>query len=411
MHRYTSENILRRLRRRYKMTGSRVVVKVDSLTKTFKIPTEASSGIKQKLVNTLKGKRGYREFTPLKSVSFEIEEGDFFGIVGRNGSGKSTLLKTIANIYTPTSGSVGVNGTLVPFIELGVGFNPELTGRENVFLNGALLGFSRSEIENMYDEIVEFSEIGDFMDEKLKNYSSGMQVRLAFSIAIKAEGDILLLDEVLAVGDEAFQKKCFEYFEKLKQDKKTVILVTHDMSSVKRFCTKAILIENGSIKVQGSPDDIANQYTLDNLATDDKKSGSSISMTLSDPVTSLKIKPKVKHVLSRDDVLEFEVEYEHVNTSEKMYVGISILYNGVPIIEHGTIDAEPEYDDGKRVSYTYRLPLQRFTQGDFSVSAAVINEKTKSPIAFTTREGNFHFGIRNKGRQYGGILIERGEWS
>lgn len=240
--------------------SKQIAVKVERLTKTFKIPTEASNGIKQKLINLLKGKRGYREFTPLKDISFEIEKGDFFGIVGRNGSGKSTLLKSIANIYTPTKGGVHVNGTLVPFIELGVGFNPELTGRENVFLNGALLGFSHSEIEAMYDDIVEFAEIGDFMDERLKNYSSGMQVRLAFSIAIKAQGDILLLDEVLAVGDEAFQRKCYKYFAELKREKKTVIIVTHDMDSVQRFCNKAIMIDKGVIIESGSVKSVSERY-------------------------------------------------------------------------------------------------------------------------------------------------------
>lgn len=241
-------------------SSKQIAVKVDNLTKTFRIPTESSSGIKQKLINRMKGKKGYREFTPLKDISIEIEKGDFFGIVGRNGSGKSTLLKSIANIYTPTRGSVHVDGTLVPFIELGVGFNPELTGRENVFLNGALLGFSRSEMEAMYDEIVEFAEISDFMDEKLKNYSSGMQVRLAFSIAIRADADILLLDEVLAVGDEAFQRKCFNYFAQLKKEKKTVILVTHSMESVQQFCTKAIMIEKGEVIAAGNPAVVAQKY-------------------------------------------------------------------------------------------------------------------------------------------------------
>lgn len=246
------------------MPNTNIAVKVQDITKTFKIPLEASSGIKQKIINVFKGRKGYREFTPLNKVSFEINEGDFFGIVGRNGSGKSTLLKTIAGIYSPEEGAVTVKGTLVPFIELGVGFNPELSGRENVFLNGALLGFSHKEMEAMYDEIVDFAELHDFMEERLKNYSSGMQVRLAFSIAIQAQGDVLLLDEVLAVGDEAFQRKCFAYFEKLKRNKKTVILVTHDMSSVERFCNKAMMIEDGEIKVIGKPQKVAAAYSLSN---------------------------------------------------------------------------------------------------------------------------------------------------
>lgn len=242
------------------MADSDIAVKVKHLKKSFRIPLESSNGIKQKLINLLKGRKGYRDFSPLKDISFEINKGEFFGIVGRNGSGKSTLLKTIAGIYSPTKGTVDVNGSLVPFIELGVGFNPELTGRENVFLNGALLGFSHDEMKEMYDDIVSFAELEDFMDERLKNYSSGMQVRLAFSIAIRAQGDILLLDEVLAVGDEAFQKKCYQYFTELRKNNRTVILVTHDMDAVQRFCSKAIMIENGKIITKGNSADVAQAY-------------------------------------------------------------------------------------------------------------------------------------------------------
>ena len=182
-------------------------LEVKNVSKSFRLPTEQASGIKQAFVNWTKGIKGYKEQKVLKDISFKVKKGDFYGIVGRNGSGKSTLLKIISQIYTPESGTVKVDGTLVPFIELGVGFNPELTGRENIYLNGALLGFSKEEISAMYNEIVEFAELEEFMDQKLKNYSSGMQVRLAFSIAIKAQGDILVLDEVLAVGDEMIFSK------------------------------------------------------------------------------------------------------------------------------------------------------------------------------------------------------------
>lgn len=186
--------------------GNEPAVIIKDLYKSFKLPHEQHSGIKQAVVNIAKGKKGYETQRVLEDVSFEIKKGEFFGIVGRNGSGKSTLLKLLAGIYSPDKGLVQVNGSLTPFIELGVGFNPELTGRENVYLNGALLGFGRKEMDEMYEEIVSFAEIEKFMDQKLKNYSSGMQVRLAFSIAIQAKSDILVLDEVLAVGDEAFQK-------------------------------------------------------------------------------------------------------------------------------------------------------------------------------------------------------------
>ena len=236
-----------------------IAISVKHLHKSFRLPTERAWGLKQALFNRLKGIKGYKEQKVLNGIDFEIKKGEFVGIVGRNGSGKSTLLKTLAKIYFPEQGSVEINGSLVPFIELGVGFNPDLTGRENVYLNGALLGFSNKEMDTMYDEIVQFAELEQFMDQKLKNYSSGMQVRLAFSIAIRAKGDILLLDEVLAVGDAAFQQKCQDYFASLHGNQ-TVILVTHDMGNVEKFCDRAILIENGKIKLDGDPKTIAKEY-------------------------------------------------------------------------------------------------------------------------------------------------------
>lgn len=234
-------------------------IKVKSVSKTFKLPHERQTSLKNMLIHFRRG-LGYEKQQVLDDVSFEINKGDFFGIVGRNGSGKSTLLKLLAGIYTPDSGQITINGKLTPFIELGVGFNPELSGRENVFLNGALLGFSRPEMEAMYDDIVAFAELERFMDQKLKNYSSGMQVRLAFSIAIRANTDILVLDEVLAVGDAAFQSKCQEYFYEVKNQKKTVVLVTHDMAAVERYCNRALLIDNGKVVEMGYPKTVADKY-------------------------------------------------------------------------------------------------------------------------------------------------------
>jgi ABC-2 type transport system ATP-binding protein len=238
-----------------------VAIKVENVSKIFRLPHEKNTSIKSTIINFWRHDRTYEKLQALNDVSFEIKQGEFFGIVGRNGSGKSTLLKILAGIYQPTSGQVHVNGKLVPFIELGVGFNPELTGRENVYLNGALLGFNRKEMAAMYKDIVEFAELERFMDQKLKNYSSGMQVRLAFSIAIRAKGDILELDEVLAVGDEAFQIKCVDHFIKLKQEKKTVILATHQMKHVEQFCDRALVLDQGKIVKLTSAEDASKTYS------------------------------------------------------------------------------------------------------------------------------------------------------
>lgn len=242
------------------MASQEPVVIVRDLHKDFVLPQHKNTSIKQTVVNITR-KNGKTTQRVLDGISFEVNKGDFFGIVGRNGSGKSTLLKILAGVYTPTSGGVEIRGGLTPFIELGVGFNPELSGRDNVFLNGALLGFSRKEMAVMYDEIVDFAELEPFMDQKLKNYSSGMQVRLAFSIAIKAHNEILIFDEVLAVGDEAFQRKCLDVFEQYKANKQTVILVTHDMETVKQFCSRAVLIDQGKIIKFGGSQEVADDYS------------------------------------------------------------------------------------------------------------------------------------------------------
>ena len=241
--------------------SSDIAIIAKGIHKSFRLPTEQAFGLKQAIFNRLRGIKGYKEQKVLRGIDLEIKKGEFVGIIGRNGSGKSTLLKILAGTYYPEKGEITINGTLVPFIELGVGFNPELTGRENVYLNGALLGFSNEEMDAMYDDIWDFAELKDFQDQKLKNYSSGMQVRLAFSIAIRARGDILLLDEVLAVGDAAFQEKCNNYFADLKDKKQTVILVTHSMENVRKFCNRAILIENGKIIEEGDPKKVADAYT------------------------------------------------------------------------------------------------------------------------------------------------------
>lgn len=240
-----------------------IAIKVENVSKDFLLPHEKSNSLKSTIVNVFnsKGKTVEKQHA-LKNISFEIKKGEFFGIVGRNGSGKSTLLKILAGIYQPTKGLVQINGRLVPFIELGVGFNPELTGRENVYLNGALLGFSKKEVSSKYNNIVDFAEIQKFMDQKLKNYSSGMQVRLAFSVAtILAESDILLIDEVLAVGDADFQRKCFEYFKAVKKSGKTVVFVSHDMSAIREYCDRAILINNSVIDIAGETESVASSYT------------------------------------------------------------------------------------------------------------------------------------------------------
>jgi len=239
-----------------------VVIRVDKVYKDFILVHEKKGTIKGVFTSMFRKVAVKKETQhALRDISFEVKKGEFFGIVGRNGSGKSTMLKILAGIYQPTKGSISTKGKLVPFIELGVGFNPELSGKDNVYLNGAVLGFSAKEVDDMYDDIVEFAELERFMDQKLKNYSSGMQVRLAFSMATRAKADILLIDEVLAVGDADFQRKCFDYFKTLKKNKKTVVFVSHDMEAIREYCDRVILIEDSVLVNEGSASKISQLYS------------------------------------------------------------------------------------------------------------------------------------------------------
>lgn len=358
-----------------------VVLKVDHVSKSFKLPTEQSSGIKQAFINWTKGIKGYKMQHVLRDISFEVERGDFLGIVGRNGSGKSTLLKLISGIYKPNKGNVIVNGSLVPFIELGVGFNPELTGRENIYLNGAMLGFSTKQINAMYKDIVDFAELHDFMDQKLKNYSSGMQVRLAFSVAIKAQGDILVLDEVLAVGDEAFQRKCANFFEAVKKDpNKTVILVTHDMSAVRRYCTKAIMIDGGRIVDSGDPDDVADSYSLENISSD-PNARRALKEMKKNSESYIKVKFDSEQVLNPDEALKVTVRYK--STTDRMaFVRVSLQSAGVDIMTMDTLKMKNgKTNDRKEHVLRYELPLDNFVSGDLRLVASLVDEESRSNIA------------------------------
>jgi ABC-type polysaccharide/polyol phosphate transport system ATPase subunit len=290
---------------------------VNDLHKEFVLPEDRNTSLKQAFVSIGK-RRVTRRQKVLDGIDFTVNHGDFFGIVGRNGSGKSTLLKILAGVYVPTSGGVTTNGNLTPFIELGVGFNPELTGRDNIFLNGALLGFSRKEMEVMYDEIVDFAELGQFMGQKLKNYSSGMQVRLAFSIAVKARNDILIFDEVLAVGDEAFQRKCINVFEQYKASRQTVILVTHDMDTVRQFCNRAMLLDKGKIVEIGNPRQVALRYSKLNQKEIDASLGKKDYADADDELPKyLKLR-----VLNRDNEPKRSFHQGDVATVEVVWSGL-----------------------------------------------------------------------------------------
>lgn len=341
------------------MTKNNIAVKVDHVSKYFKLPVESTQSLRTALVNRFKGIKGYKKQHVLRDIDFEVEKGDFFGIVGRNGSGKSTLLKIISQIYVPEQGKVTVDGKLVSFIELGVGFNPELTGRENVYMNGAMLGFTTEEVDTMYQDIVDFAELQDFMNQKLKNYSSGMQVRLAFSVAIKAQGDVLILDEVLAVGDEAFQRKCNDYFLERKNSGKTTILVTHDMAAVKKYCNKAVLIDDGLIKAIGEPFDVANQYSLDNtdqIVEDKQEEEAAVQEEEQIVVDNLEVKLLSANRMTPRDSIRFEISY-NVLADVGTYIALSLtdVDRNIWIYNDNSLDYLSSGLGKKRVFYECHL--------------------------------------------------------
>lgn len=360
-------------------------IKVEGVNKTFKLPHEKQSSVKSIFVSLFKGKRTYEKQQVLKDISFEIKDGEFFGIVGRNGSGKSTLLKLLAGIYAPDSGHIQVNGKLTPFIELGVGFNPELTGRENVFLNGALLGFNRKEMNKLYPEIVEFAELEKFMDQKLKNYSSGMQVRLAFSIAIRARSEILLLDEVLAVGDAVFQKKCYDYFKQLKKDKKTVVFVSHDTNALLEYCNRGILIENGRIVSEGKIDKVVHDYTdilnqreeHENNTSEGKKSRWGNGQAEVSGIT-LRSNGKTQKIFAdKDKTVSIEVEFIARDEIDQPVVGITILdAGGQRVFASNTLWMQvktPHLKNGQTMRAVWNVP-NVFNSGTFTVSPAISDD-------------------------------------
>ena len=351
------------------------IIQVRGVSKDFLLPHLRRNTLKSYVVNAFRGRRVLEVQHALRDIDFDIPRGEFFGVVGRNGSGKSTLLKIMAGIYKPTGGHVTVDGRLIPFIELGVGFNHELTGRDNVYLNGAMMGFSKTEVDAIYDDVVAFAELEEYMDQKLKNYSSGMQVRLAFSLATRASGDVLLVDEVLAVGDAAFQRKCFEYFRTLKRSDTTVVFVTHNMEAVREFCDRAIMIEDSRLVAEGSARDVAEQYTrlFTPTAADGEASASSPDNRWGEGLVRY-VDVVVPAVLDGDDELCVELEVEASEAVDEVVFGFAVLGSGGNAVlganslrkERGCVSLRP----GERRRIRWSVP-NIFSDGRYTLDVAI----------------------------------------
>lgn len=394
----------------------KIAIKVNDVSKAFKLPHEKQSSIKGLFINIFRGKRTFERQKVLNNISFEIKKGEFFGIAGRNGSGKSTLLKLIAGIYSPNKGSIEVNGQLTPFIELGVGFNPELTGRENVFLNGALLGFDRKQMELMYDSIVSFAELERFMDQKLKNYSSGMQVRLAFSIAIKADTQILLFDEVLAVGDAKFQKKCLQVFRDLKKAGKTIILVSHSTADMERFCDRILVLDKGeALGIYGAREGSVLYQEInfedqdgdnsDRPSHQNKRWGNGKVKIDKITVTSDKKSISTGHPIKVTTYLS----RENSDTALNIKLGIAFYdSDGINISGPNSFDETIMFSKHESdISIEYTLENNIFNKGNYKLTAAVVSDD-ESEI-YDQRVDLMSFDVISD-KEYFGKILMNGRW-
>lgn len=390
--------------------SNQAAITVKNVSKQFVLPHEKKSSIKSVWLSAFKlNKKTTEKQRVLKDISFNVNKGEFFGIVGKNGSGKSTLLKLLAGIYAPDQGSIRINGRLTPFIELGVGFNPELTGKENVYLNGALLGFNRKQMSEMYNDIVDFAELDKFMDQKLKNYSSGMQVRLAFSIAIRAETDILLFDEVLAVGDAAFQSKCFEVFAQLKDAGRTIVLVTHDMGAVLRFCDRALLVDSGKIIDMGKPSDVADEYLQLNYDRSNKVAKDEVAHNYIDGATIVRRKTGKKlDAISSGESLSVNVAYSNPG-NEKLHFGLQLFSDG-GVYCFGTntkiFGNSPVTASSGEVSI--KLSNIELLPGTYAVTLAVMNASATNVLEYRPKILEFR---RTKDTEVEGVAMIEHEWS
>jgi ABC-2 type transport system ATP-binding protein len=398
-----------------------VAIRVEDLHKSFRIPTQRIDSLKERAVH-LFASQEYRELRALDGISFEIHQGEFFGIVGRNGSGKSTLMKILASIYRADSGRVQIAGRLAPFIELGVGFNHDLTARENVVLNGVMMGLTPRDMRRRLDAVIDFAELREFADLRLKNYSSGMLVRLAFSVMMEADADVLLIDEVLAVGDAAFQQKCADAFHRMKAEGKTIVLVTHEMAAVESYCHRAMLLDDGRIEHIGDPAETGREYLKLNFASEGSERAVESEPVVEGDEGATLLSCKVANQADADATLELgepisvELEIELLREPPGLHVGIVIANaDDVSMFELGVpVTSEDGYEikgDRVKVKATIQNPLapgRHFihvgVQSPFGISLYVA--KAASFVIYGSHQGR---GIIAPEYKYDAAIEKRAE--
>lgn len=351
----------------------RNAIEVTNVTKIFKISQKKIDSIRGIFINLFK-RNHCRKLKALDNVSFEVKKGEFLGIIGHNGAGKSTLLKILAGVYNPNSGRIKINGMVSPFLELGIGFNPELSGRDNVYLNGTVLGLTKKQIDEKFNEIVEFSELENFIDQQLKNYSSGMRVRLAFSVSIRANRDILLMDEVLAVGDSGFREKCLDVFERYRKMGRTVVLVTHSMSTVRKYCDRALLLDNGKVLEFGDVNNVCDEYILSNMTESERREYKKREMT------GEQEEKRLKRLRKR-----WENKEGTRNRNKNEIIEVKMMDEKGKEIKNIT-------RDNKNITIRALLDIKEVNKNDF-ISFQIINKKNDNIICgANTFDGKFKHG-------------------
>lgn len=384
------------------MNENAIVVK--NLNKTFYIHDDRKSTLRA-LFTSFFSQGKTREFKALNNINFEIKRGEFVGIVGRNGSGKSTLLKILAGIYNSDKGSeVKINGTMVPFLELGVGFNPDLSGRENIFLNGTILGMTRVFLEKKFDEIVDFAELRSFIDVPVKNYSSGMMVRLAFSIAIQSNADVYLLDEILAVGDENFQKKSASVIRRLKSEGKTILFISHSMESIKAYCDRALLIDRYELKMDGNPYLVTEEYRrLNEVAIPQTKNETEKDRWGNKDVeiTNIEIKDDKGNVVNEFKEagnINIEIAYQ-VNKPDhnELVFGIGIYrQDGLHITGTNTGNNNITIVPKEKGLIKFKLSNKYLLDNDYAITVSVLDPLIKETLDYHSNRYQFRIRLNNK---------------
>lgn len=396
------------------MSGE-VILSVDHLVKSFRIHHQKTNSLKQLLA--ARGRNRFEDFVAVNDVTFDVREGEVFGVIGQNGSGKSTLLKCMAGILQPNSGSVSVYRRMGALLELGAGFHPELTGRENIFLNAAILGMGRREISGRFDEIVDFSGLHTFIDQPVKTYSSGMYVRLAFAVAINVDPQLLIVDEILAVGDVSFQRRCMEKFVEFRNEGRTIVLVTHDMGSIKNLCDRAIWLEHGEVVDAGDPSDLVEAYTERMLGADSRSADGSVRRGSGEiRITSVEMftggnTNRVKRCRTSDSVL-LRLHYEASKTIPQPVFGIEIeSLGGATITSPNTRDVgmvPPTISGTGTVDIA--IPRIDLLPGTYDLHTSITD--FNRAVVYD----NLHLALRfdvmtGKPYETGGVITMRPEWN